>query len=141
MSNNTENLTGLTRDTGWQIGVRRTIIVPAEKLWDFMLSKRGLGIWLGKGLEIPFEKGNEYKLTDGTTGKIKVFQPGSHWRISRNPPDPSYHRPSLIQVRILARQDKSILAFHEEHLPTGEERQRRKTHYLKVIELIKIELE
>ncbi len=140
MKNNRENTTGLTRDTGWQIGVRRTILVPAAILWDFILSKQGLTIWLGTGLDTPFLEGKEYQLTDGTTGKIRVYQPGSHFRISRNPPDPSYDRPSLIQLRILAVDDKSILVFHEEHLPTGEERQRRKTHYLGVIDKIMVEM-
>lgn len=127
---------GLTKDTGWQIGVRRTVLIPAEILWEFMLSPQGLRIWLGDGGEFMFKEGSSYTLKDGTSGKIKVYKPGSHWRITRKPPDKSYERPSTIQVRILDQQDRSVLAFHEEHLPDEKARLARKTYYLKVIDQI-----
>lgn len=140
MKQQTAGETGLTRDTGWQIGVRRTLPVPVNKLWDFMVSSRGVNIWLGEGPDFPFIAGEKYSLADGTTGMIRVLQPESHWRITRDPPDPGYQRPSLIQIRTISSGDKSVLVFHEEHLPSGEERERRKTYYLKVLEMIRQEL-
>lgn len=128
---------GLTRGSGWQIGLRRTLAVPAALLWDWMLSREGLELWLGSGPEFPFQAGGEYLLDDGTTGMVRVFQSSSHWRISRQPIDPKYKRASLIQVRILESGENSVLAFHEEHLPTESERHIRKAFYLAVMEKIK----
>ena len=131
---------GLTQNSGWQVGVRRTIPVPAKTLWDLMMSERGIRIWLGIGSELKFSEGEQYTLADGTTGVIRVYKPGSHWRISRQPDDPAYTRPSLMQIRIQETGGKSTLAFHEEHLPLESERQKRKTFYLEVVEKIKHEL-
>ena len=128
---------GLTRDSEWQIGVRRTIPVSVEKLWEMIISKKGIAIWLGAGPEFKFQVGEEYILTDGTEGRIRVYHPYSHLRISRQPVDPSYDHPALIQIRILASGVKSVLAFHEEHLPSESERQKRKTFYLGVVDQIK----
>jgi hypothetical protein len=61
----------------------------------------------------------------------------SHWRITRHPPDPSYDRPSTIQIRVIPKDEKSILAIHEEHLPSEEQRAVRKVHYLGAVEQIR----
>ena len=132
-----QHSTGLTRDTGWQIGLRRTLDVPVEIIWEWMLSASGREIWMGEGPDIQFVAGQDYKLLDGTSGRIKVYQPGSHWRITRNPPDPAYRRPSLVQIRIIGSGDKTTVAFHEEHLPSESERQTRKTFYLDVVDKMK----
>lgn len=131
---------GLTHDSGWQIGLRRTLPVPAELLWKWILSKKGIEIWLGSGPDFQFQVGEEYLLADGTTGKVRVYQPNSHWRITRQPTIVSYDRPSIIQVRIIKSGDKSVLSFHEEHLPSEIERQKRKSFYLSVMDTIKQEL-
>jgi hypothetical protein len=133
-----DNQVGKTRDTGWQIGLRRTLAYPADQVWGWMLSSSGADHWLGPGADLNWEEGKDYNLQDGTTGEIRVYIPGSHFRITRQPTD--YARPSTIQVRVIERGDKTLLAFHEEHLPDAEERQRRKTHYLQVIEKINNDL-
>jgi hypothetical protein len=63
-----------------------------------------------------------------------VFQVNSHWRITRHPADPSYDRPSIIQIRVIPKGEKTILAFHEEHLPSEDQRLARKVHYLGVVD-------
>jgi hypothetical protein len=127
---------GLTKDTGWQAGLRRTISAPAEVVWELLLSPAGIEIWLGEGDPFPFEQGSSYQLRDGTTGEIKVLRLGSHWRITRKPLDPAYTRPSTMQIRIINKDDRCVLAFHEEHLPNEQKRQLRKAFYLGVVEKI-----
>lgn len=134
-----EKGTGLTQDSGWQIGLKRTLPIPFEILWDWMLSKNGLNIWLGEGPDFRFQAGETYELDDGTRGKVRVYKINSHWRLTRQPNNPEYKRPSVIQIRILESGDNTMLAFHEEHLPTQTERQARKTFYLGVVEKIKAE--
>lgn len=43
-----ENQVGKTKDVGFQFGIRKTIPVSTEKIWDFLFSENGLNIWLGK---------------------------------------------------------------------------------------------
>lgn len=136
MVSSESNPTGLTRETGWQIGLRRTLPIPAPVLWDWMLSAEGLAVWLGDVTDFQMESGKDYQLEDGTVGQIRVFQPGSHWRMTRLPPDDLYPRASVMQIRILDVEDKSTLVFHEEHLPSQQERLSRKEFYLLVIEKI-----
>ena len=51
---------GLTKDAGWQIGVRKTLPVALEDAWNLLVSEEGLSLWLG---DLPgFEPAN---VTDG----------------------------------------------------------------------------
>jgi hypothetical protein len=141
MTGNQDKAVGLTKDSGWQIGVRRTLEIPSEVLWSCLVSMEGIKIWLGEGDEFPFLEGAEYQLHDGTRGEIRVIQEDSHWRLTRQPPDKSYIRPSIMQVRVIKKDSKSVLAFHEEHLPHEEARQDRKLYYQEVINRLKDYLE
>jgi uncharacterized protein YndB with AHSA1/START domain len=131
------NPTGLTKETGWQIGVRRTLPVSKERLWELLVSPRGIALWLGDVQDLKMEKGAVYHMKDGTKGEVRVYQPNSHWRITRHPPDAGYPGPSTIQVRVLDAKGKAVIAFHEEQLPSQTERQSRKTFYLEVIDRIR----
>ncbi len=140
MNSNKKKPTGLTRDTGWQIGLRRTFSIPAPVLWDWMLSPEGIEVWLGQFKSFRMEPGADYQLFDGTVGQVRVFQPGSHWRMTRLPAGGDYPRPSVMQIRILDSGEKATLSFHEEHLPSQKERYLRKEYYLQVVEQIKEQL-
>jgi uncharacterized protein YndB with AHSA1/START domain len=125
---------GLTKDTGWQIGLRRTLPYSVERLWTLLISPEGINTWLGKGKPFELAEGAVYKLEDGTQGEVRVFSPLSHFRITRYPPDPDYQRASTIQIRVLRNKDKATLVFHEEHLPHQEARRSRKLFYLGVVD-------
>ena len=128
---------GLTKDTGWQVGLRRTIPVPVEMIWDLLISPQGIRIWLGDGEPFELAKGAKYHLDDGTSGEVRVVKPLSHFRITRFPPVPDYLRASTVQIRVLGNKEKTTLVFHEEHLPNKQARLSRKSYYLQVIEQIK----
>ncbi len=78
--------TGQTRDTGFQIGSRRTFNLPAQAAWGLVTSLEGVNLWLGPVSEFSFKKGASYKLRDGSGGEIRVFFPGSHLRLTWQPP-------------------------------------------------------
>ncbi|WP_312994676.1 hypothetical protein [Chryseobacterium flavum] len=40
-----KNKTGLTKDTGWQFGIRRTLPLPLENVWNIFFSEEGLKHW------------------------------------------------------------------------------------------------
>ena len=60
-----ERPTGLPRDVGFQIGVRRTLPIHHEDAWRLLTSDQGLGIWLGAQSDLDFTKGATYQLANG----------------------------------------------------------------------------
>ena len=115
---------GLTKEVGWQIGVRRTVPLSVEDAWTLLFSKDGLKAWLGDPVKITFAKGEPYQLKNGTTGEIRVFEPQSHIRLTWQPS--SAEHPSTIQVRVLANNGRCTIAFHQEHLNNPAERAQRR---------------
>ena len=118
---------GLTKDTGWQVGSRRTHPISLEPAWQIVTSDRGLGVWLGEVRNLDLEVGAKYELADGTTGEVRVFKPLSHLRITYFPPD--WPRASTIQVRVIPASQKTQISFHQEHIPGPDEREQRKRHF------------
>ncbi|QGV79127.1 SRPBCC domain-containing protein [Streptomyces ficellus] len=115
--------TGLTRDAGWQIGVSKTLALPVGALWDFLASPEGVAIWLGAtegGL--PTEKGTAYETADGTVGEVRSYRPGDRVRLT--------HGTTTVQVAVSANgPGRTVLTFHQEHLASAEERERRRAHW------------
>jgi uncharacterized protein YndB with AHSA1/START domain len=129
---------GMTKDSGYQVGVRRTIAVPPTQVWDFVFSPEGLTLWLGPTGEFSFLAGKTYKLGDGATGEVRIFKKGSHARLTWQPGD--YPRPSTIQVRIIDKGHKTTIAFHQEHLPDSTIRESRREHFMHALEAIEFAL-
>ncbi len=125
---------GLTKDTGWQIGLRKTLPIRLEEAWMLLTSQPGVRLWLGETEDLKFEQGATYQTTDGSRGEIRVFRPDSHLRITRQPG--GWPRASTIQVRVLPKGDKTVVAFHEEHLPGPQEREARRAHYRAAVDAI-----
>ncbi len=136
MNETRQNPSGLTKDSGWQVGLRKTIPYPHTRVWDLLVSEEGINTWLGIGKPIEMKKGVKYLLQNGTRGEIRVIMPLSHFRITRHPVDVSYTRASTIQVRVLEKDERTILVFHEEHLPNQKEREKRWTYFHRVMEKI-----
>ena len=128
------NPVGLTKKTGWQIGVRRIIDVLPDKLWNFIVSSEGLGMWLGMVDEFAWIEKAQYQLSDGTHGEVRVYKPYSHVRLTWHPP--AYPRASTIQVRVISQSGRSILAFHQERLPDKQAREDRRVFFQKVLDKI-----
>lgn len=118
---------GQTADTGFQIGVQRTLPMSVEDAWELLTSPKGVRAWLG-GAVPKWEKGEKYALTDGSGGEVRVFKPGSHLRVTWQPE--GWPRASTIQVRAMPRgEGKTVVSFHHEHLPGAAEREARRSFY------------
>lgn len=117
---------GLTKGAGWEIGLRRTVDAPADRVWALVTSPGGLAAWLGEVTEL--KAGASYTLPDGTTGEVRVLKPGSHLRLTWQPK--GWARPSTIQLRVLrGAGGRGVIAFHQEHLPGPEERETRRAFF------------
>jgi uncharacterized protein YndB with AHSA1/START domain len=65
-------------------------------------------------------------------GEVRVYTPYSHLRITWHPP--GWPRASTLQLRVIPKGDKTVIAFHQEHLPGEKEREERRTHYIAVLD-------
>lgn len=118
---------GQAKETGFQVGVRRTLPVTRDAGWRLVTSPEGVRAWLGDGAEVEFEKGTEYRLADGSTGEVRVFNPKKHLRITFEPA--GWPRPSTLQVRVEPKGEKTVVSFHEERLPDEQAREDRRAHF------------
>lgn len=118
---------GQTEAAGFNVGVRRTLPLPADEAWRLLTSAEGVQAWLG-GAPPRWEKGQAYRLADGSSGEVRVFNPGSHLRITWQPE--GWPRPSTIQVRVMpSGERKTVVSFHQEHLPGAAERDERRRFF------------
>jgi len=123
-----EKPVGLTKDVGWQFGLRKTFPYSQEYLWDFMFSGKGLKIWLGE-LKEELEIKKAYKTKDGIEGLVRVFKPYSHIRMNwkrRN-----WKNTSTVQVRVIGNQEKATISFHQEKLLDNKQREGMKLYWNK----------
>ncbi len=127
------DITGKTKDAGFQVGARKTFSIPLEEAWNFITSE-GLSIWLGNMHNRPLKPGLTYFLDNGCYGEIRVFSTQSHLRLTWQPPN--WPRPSTIQVRVIPNGAKTVIAFHQEHLPGLAEREERKLFFKNVLKQI-----
>ncbi|HSH46423.1 MAG TPA: SRPBCC domain-containing protein [Longimicrobiales bacterium] len=133
VSNTYEHLTGRrirgeTAEAGFQVGVQRTVAVGHQRMWDVLTSPEGLRWWLGDGAgAVQLSEGARYELADGSSGQVRVVRPGGHLRVTWHPE--GWPRPSTIQARVMPKGEKTVVGFHEEHLPGPGEREERRTHF------------
>jgi uncharacterized protein YndB with AHSA1/START domain len=127
-------VTGQTRDTGFQVGVRRTLPLSPEEAWRLVTSPAAVREWLGVGAGVEWERGRTYALADGAAGEVRVVKPGSHVRLTWRPA--GWERASLIQVRVLPAAGGATVSFHQEHLPDAAARERRREHFAAALDAL-----
>ncbi len=122
---------GLTRDVGYQVGVRKTLPLTLEEGWRLVTSPAGIAQWLGEIVEGELDVGAKYLLASGVSGELRVLQRQSHLRLTWKPV--SWRRASTIQVRVIPKGEKCTIAFHQEHLPDSAARDKRKRFFQAVL--------
>lgn len=126
---------GKTADVGWNIGVSRVLPYPAETIWDFLVSRDGVEIWLGPGVDLPREPGAEYETANGTVGEIRSYVENDRVRLTWRPGD--WDHDSTVQVRLSgATGTKTTLRFHQEWLSGAEEREEQRAYWQDVTERV-----
>jgi len=121
-----EKQVGLTKDVGWQFGLRKTFPYPQEYVWDFMFSDKGLRIWLGE-LEEELGIKKAYRTKEGIEGLVSVFVPYSHIRMNWKKRD--WENVSTVQVRVVGDREKATISFHQEKLLDNSQREEMKSYW------------
>lgn len=129
---------GQTQGAGFQIGVRKTFAVPAETVWNFLFSKKGLSTWLGKITLEDFELGKRYKTEEEIEGKVNVFKQNSHIRLSWK--QKHWTNTSALQIRVIPSKEKTTLSFHQDKLLHSNQQVEMKKYWDEVIEKIENEI-
>lgn len=131
-----EKPVGLTKDVGWQFGLRKTFPYSQEYLWDFMFSNKGLKIWIGE-LKKGLETKKTYSTREGIEGLVNVFKPYSHIRMDWK--KKNWENMSTVQVRIIGSHEKSTISFHQEKLLDNDQREEMKAYWnKKMTEIAKV---
>lgn len=109
---------GLTKDTGWQAGARRTLACSVAALWAWVVSPEGQ-LALGPGTKMnPTERVPTEALGPTSPG-VTTFVPGSHYRRKV----PRQGTLATFQVRVLPAAGGATLALMYQHLTDPEDRQ------------------
>ncbi len=135
----TRKTVGLTKDAGWQFGIRRTLPVTIHEAWDFLLSKKGREIWIGKGGEIDWQVGSTFRTKEGVEGEIRVVKPYSHLRMSWK--KKGWNHASMVQPRVTKGVGRSVISFHHDKLANEKERNEMKTYWSHIMDRIESELQ
>src|SRR5690606_19835933 len=96
-------IVGRTKDAGWQFGIRKTVPLNTDEVWDFLFSEHGAKLWL-----------------KGADKEFSTFKNRSHirtkWKLK------GWTNEATLQMRVMANKDKTIIAFHIEKLLNEEQR-------------------
>ena len=125
-----KNPTGKTRDSGWEIGVSRTVQHGVDEVWAALVSPAGMALWLGEGVSFEGTEREPYETTGGTTGELRSLRPGNRIRLTWKPDDWSHD--SIVQVALRDKGEKTGITFHQEQLVSNSERERQRTHWQQV---------
>ncbi|CAH1200732.1 hypothetical protein PAECIP111893_01547 [Paenibacillus plantiphilus] len=106
---------GTTKDAGVQIGVRKTMPLAKERVWDFLTSAKGLPLWIGELPSLTLQVGHEYESKEGVSGKITVVEPYHKLRMTWKRRE--WDNPSRLQIYLLSTNTgKTTIAIHQEML-------------------------
>ena len=117
---------GLTKDAGWELGVRTTVAAPIPVVWHYLMGE-GLKVWLGEIDELPTEKGAAYATADGVTGTVRGYKAESKLRISWHPDD--WPHDSILQLTVKESITGTTIGIHHEQLADREERKLMLGHW------------
>src|SRR4028119_131717 len=129
-----KKVVGQTKGAGFQIGVRKTFAVPVETVWNFLFSGKGLSTWLGKISLEDFELGKPYKTEEEIEGKVNIFKPNSHIRLSWK--QKHWTNTSALQIRVIPSKEKTTISFHQDNLLDSKQRVEMKKYWDEVMHKI-----
>ncbi len=124
-----EDTTGLTKDAGWQVGVRATVPVDAGTAWAYLVGA-GLPLWLGE-TTLPSQTNAVYETDDGVRGRLISRTEGTRLRLSWRPDDWPHDTTLQLSLRVAA--TGTTIALHHERLADRDERRMMLGHWKTVI--------
>ncbi len=125
---------GLTKDTGYQFGLRKTFDIKIGQAWHFLTSQEGIHLWLGDVPDFRLEKGFAYRTPDGATGEVRVVNVEVNFRLTWQPGN--WPKASTIQIRVIPIGNRTTISFHQENLPDAEAREQMRLRWGNVMAVL-----
>ena len=125
---------GETADAGFQVGVRRTLDLAADRAWAWLVEGDGRALWLGSCPDFQPSPGVAFTCGDGSTGEVRTVRPGRRVRVRRTSPDDA--APTTLQLTIVPKDERCVVALHHERLPDEAARTSMKRHWTDVLDAI-----
>jgi uncharacterized protein YndB with AHSA1/START domain len=122
---------GLTKDSGWEIGVSRTLPHPLDEVCRLLTSDDGIAMWLGAGVRLDPARGTRYTTADGTKGEVRGYRDRDRIRVTWRPRGWSHD--STLQVALSPTRRGTTVSFHQERLADRRERERQRAHWRSVL--------
>lgn len=126
--------TGLTKDQGWEIGVRHTLPIDAGRAWELVTTAPGLDAWLKPTQNISFAKDISFPLAGGGTARVVSFEEGSLIRMRVQLPGHNFE--STLQLRLLPAATGTTFAFHHDRLQNASQREEMRGHWQAAIDAL-----
>lgn len=126
-----EKMVGLTKDTSFQAGIRKTFNCSVEDTWDFLFSDFGLTCWLNGVSTEQIQWNKLFKTGDGTECRVTTFKPYSHIRMTWK--SKFGYNVSIVQVRVINLNNKATISFHHEKLLDYKQREEMKKHWKRAL--------
>ena len=117
---------GPTSDSGWDVGVRKTVPAPVADVWAYLLGE-GLPMWLGEIAELPAKKGVRYRTDDGVRGTVRGFTEKKQVRLTWQPED--WPHDTTLELTLTKAGDATTLSIHHEELADRDERRMMLGHW------------
>ncbi len=132
-----KRVVGETADTGFQVGVQRTLPITAAEAWELVTDQPQR--WLGAGAEAKFEPGASYQVpkrrgVPAVRGLVRAMKPGQRVRMTYHPE--GWKKPATLQVTLLPKTRGVSFHVHMEKLPDAKARAAMREHWSKVLETL-----
>jgi len=131
---------GETADSGFQVGVQRTIPVDRRTLWNHLVGD-GIPTWLGETTEFAPVPRVPYETADGTTGEVRTVAEGERLRTTWHPD--RLDEPATLQLTLACPRNaegRTTLRVHLENLPDATARDDLRTHWQAVLDRLQADL-
>jgi uncharacterized protein YdhG (YjbR/CyaY superfamily)/uncharacterized protein YndB with AHSA1/START domain len=130
-----KRVVGETADTGFQVGVVRTLPMSADALWKLITTEPEQ--WLGTGAKLKLKPGEGYEVpkrrgVPGVRGEVRVVKPGQRVRMTWQPD--GWKKPATLQLTLVPKARSVALGVHMEKLPDAKTREAMREHWASVVE-------
>jgi uncharacterized protein YndB with AHSA1/START domain len=130
-----KRVVGETADTGFQVGVQRTVPATAEEAWRLLTTRPEL--WLGEGASVQLVEGARYEIP-GASGEVRVVKPGDRLRLTWQPE--SWEAPATLQLTLSETgPGKTAITAHLERLPDAQARDAMRARWRETLDRIAAE--
>lgn len=127
---------GLTRDAGWELGVRTAIPLLVDDAWP-LLVEEWLPRWLGVDA-VPTLVGAPLRQGRREVGRVAGYHIGTRVRVRWDQPGTADE--TVFQVTLEPDGEATIVSLRQERLADAAERDRLREHWTRVLERLNAEV-